>query len=131
MLDSVTPAEALELAVAFYREVRAEDCDVDADGDMLLFQWGTYDWGSGPSFEFDVTRQFILTAGEAEDIWQLHLTLRFEPVDSLRALGTGHRWCGSPSELGDFLDFARATDAFRHVANRSGCGAALDYGCAG
>ena len=45
-IERLAAAEALELMAAFYRDVRAEDCDLDADGDMLLFQWGVYDWGT-------------------------------------------------------------------------------------
>jgi hypothetical protein len=26
---------------------------------MLLFQWGTYDWGTGEHFGFNLTRQLI------------------------------------------------------------------------
>ena len=36
---------AIELMTAFSREVRADDCNMDADGDMLLFQWGLSDCG--------------------------------------------------------------------------------------
>jgi hypothetical protein len=39
----------------FYATVRAADTDLDANGDMLLFQWGTYDWSSGPSFAYNIT----------------------------------------------------------------------------
>ena len=54
--------------LAFYESMRFDDVDLAADGDMLLYQWGTYDWGRGASFEFDITRQLILGAGEDEDI---------------------------------------------------------------
>ena len=44
---------------------------------MLLHQWGTYDWGEGPSFQFDITRQLISVAGADDDMWQLSVTLHF------------------------------------------------------
>src|SRR5688572_20396299 len=31
----------------FYQDHRPADCAQIPDGDMLLFQWGTYDWGQG------------------------------------------------------------------------------------
>ena len=31
---------------------------------MLLYQWGTYDWGEGKYFQIDITRQFILGEGK-------------------------------------------------------------------
>jgi hypothetical protein len=30
----------IQKMAAFYTEVRADDVDLEADGDMLLFQWG-------------------------------------------------------------------------------------------
>jgi hypothetical protein len=30
----------IQKMAAFYKEVRADDVDLEADGDMLLFQWG-------------------------------------------------------------------------------------------
>jgi hypothetical protein len=67
---------------------------------MLLFQWGTFDWGRGEHFEVDMTRQVILP-DEVDDeaICQLHVTYRFSASPALNALGSGDRWCTSPSDL--------------------------------
>jgi len=73
---ALTPSTAVASMFAFYRDVRADGCDLEQEGDMLLFQWGTYDWGHGLRFEFDVTRQCILGDGDDDDITQLHLTSR-------------------------------------------------------
>ncbi len=129
-LASMTPSAALDAMTAFYRDVRADDCDMRADGDMLLCEWGTHDWGAGPRFEFDVTRQ-LSPGAEDEDIWQLRLCLRFAPDDGLRALGSGNRWCESLEGLADFEDFVRASPAYRSVGRRSDAETALDYDCAG
>ena len=45
--------------VIFYKNERADDCDIDSDGEH---------------FEFDITRQFIGASCEDEEIWQLSLT---------------------------------------------------------
>lgn len=119
LLDSLSPSEAIELMVAFYTEVRAEDCNLDADGDMLLFQWGTYNWGTGEWFEYNITRQFIFSDAngegdeqEAEDcIWQLSMTLKFTPTPELKSLPAGNRWCERPDEIADFLSFIRSCQA--------------------
>jgi hypothetical protein len=94
-----------DLMLTFYASVRADDVAVD-DGDMLLFQWGTYDWGDGPRFEYDLTRQFI-TADEVDDdaIFQLAATLRYAPTHETVALAAGNRWCWSPAELGAYHEF--------------------------
>src|SRR5678815_803153 len=84
-LASVRPAEGLDAMFSFYRDVRADGCRLESDGDMLLFQWGTYDWGKGQHFELDITRQLVPGPGEDEDIWQLQLTFRFAPEATLRA----------------------------------------------
>jgi hypothetical protein len=115
--DTVEPRVAVMAMVDWYAQARVEDAAaVDQDGDMLLFQWGTYDWGSGRAFEVDVTRQLILAAEEDDDaIWQLGLTFRYRPDVATEALAKGHQWCGQPSDAAKFstllskhpvLDFA-------------------------
>ena len=54
------------LWVAYYREVRYAGCDRANDGDMLLFQYGVYDWGDGSYVELDFVRQFI-ASGQSDD----------------------------------------------------------------
>src|SRR5262245_31541706 len=72
-------------------------------------QWGTYDWGEGESFEFDITRQLILGAGEDENIFQLSLTFKFQPTVKLRQLGDGNRWCRSLEEVEEFRSFINSS----------------------
>jgi hypothetical protein len=114
--------------IVFYRDTRAEACDLDADGDMLLFQCGTYDWGHGRHFEFDITRQFIVGSGEDDDISQLNFTVRFSPEPDLTAAGSANRWCTSPSGLEEWASFVRGTRAFQLVGNRRDGVAELAYG---
>lgn len=107
-LESLDALHALRAMAQFYVDERAEDVDVDANGDMLLFQWGIYDWGAGPFFEYDITRQLITEDDEGEDeIWQLSLTLRYEPNEEARRLGAGDRWCHSPDGVTKFIRFAK------------------------
>jgi len=89
----------------FYATVRAEDVDVDRDGDMVLFQWGTYRFAGMPSFHYDMTRQFMTPDGEDESIWQLSITLHFEPDEATKKLGHGDRWCARPDELPSLREF--------------------------
>ena len=128
---ALKPAVGIEAMLAFYRDVRAEDADPPQTGDMLLFQWGTYDWGAGEQFELDIARQLARSPGEDEDIWQLSLTFRLPPDDTLRALGSGNRWCQSPADLPAFAEYALATPAYRAVSERSDAMPSLRYACAG
>jgi hypothetical protein len=87
---------------------------------MILFQWGTFDWGSGPAFEYDIIRQLCIeidydalinSDDDEEDddeddlgegIWQLHLTVYFRPDEENARLGSGERWLERPDGIGEF-----------------------------
>ena len=127
----MTPSSGVDAMLEFYGDVRTRDCDIARDGDMLLFQWGTYDWGQGEHFSFDITRQLIVGPGEDEDIWQLSLAFKFPPEDGLRALDSGNRWCAAPHQLEEFADFLHSTPAYATVANRSDANVVLKYHCPG
>jgi hypothetical protein len=59
----LTLAQGVRLMLDFYRDVRAQGVDLDDDGDMLLFQWGTYDWdGAGRTFQCDRRGLAAMTA---------------------------------------------------------------------
>jgi hypothetical protein len=130
-LSGVRPAAGIAAMISFYSNVRAEDCDIQNGGDMLLFQWGTYDWGEGEHFEFDITRQFIGASGEDEDIWQLSLTFKFPPENLLRELADGNRWCHGLDELTAFETFVLNSPACAAVADRVETSPELDFECAG
>ncbi|HEY6277636.1 MAG TPA: hypothetical protein VIX86_15025 [Streptosporangiaceae bacterium] len=94
VVSRLNAEEAVDTAIGFFESERADDVEAEM-GDMLLFQWGTYDWhdGNGPSFQFELARQFVV-AGFAPDqaddaMWQLHLTLHYRlrelPMRSGRA----------------------------------------------
>ncbi len=121
-LKKCTPQAGIAQMLAFYREVAVEGCS-DEDGDMLLFQWGTYDWGKGKAFELDITRQFIDMHPDYGDddedddgdddeqgqFSQLSLTFHFAPSPELDALDMGNRWCESQADLADFEAYVAGT----------------------
>ena len=113
---SMGAREAVDRMLEFYRDVRAENCVTDEEGDMLLCQWGLYDWGGGASFQFNLTRQFIEPGDEDnEGMSQLSLTLHYAPTDVLLALSNGDLWCESPAGLAEYEQSIRAGDAFLAV----------------
>lgn len=72
---------------SFFQLVQPKGCE-GPHGDMLLFQWGTYDWGSGRRFELSITRQFI--ENDQQDdcaISQLSLTFKFEKCSGKETVG--------------------------------------------
>ena len=128
----LTPAIGMQVMTEFYVDHRASDVNVAADGDMLLYQWGTYDWGPGENFELDITRQFVTGDGaDDQDIWHLSLTFLFPPTQALRALSSGSRWCRAPDHVKAFTAFVTSTEAFRSVASRIDGSVRLEYECAG
>lgn len=117
-LASLSPEAGVRSVLEFYRTTRFDTPSI-GNPDMLLFQWGTYDWGDGQHFEVDLTRQLIWPSSENEDeIWQLSLTFKFQPDDELRALGSGDRWCEELSEIEEFEKYIQTSSALQAVASR-------------
>ena len=114
----LTPADATRLILAFYRQVRATDRPLDEDGDMILFQWGAFDFGEGETYRYNITRQFIISGSEGDDgMSQLSLTVHFAVTEALRALKKGSRWCSSPAQADGLEQFIRSHEATAAVAS--------------
>lgn len=129
-VSGLLPSQGLALMISFFRE-RRPPSNVEDD---LLYQWGTFDWGSGESFEVDITRQLILGGvAEDENIWQLSLTFKYKATDQLRALGSGDRWCGTiaPRGIDYFAQWIEKSPAFQAVSQMEPDKIELDYECAG
>lgn len=125
---SLTASTAVLAMTSWYLLQRVEDVALDDDGDMLLFQWGTYDWGTRAGFEYNVTRQFAAEEpGELDpEIWQLSVTLRFPPSLG-EGLDRGHRWCHQPEDLADFQRFVMAAPPTRALATESAQEIAVEF----
>jgi hypothetical protein len=116
-LPDLTVRTGVAEMLAFYETVLPIGC-ASQNGDMLLFQWGTYDWGDGKQFEIDLTRQFIESAAEDDDaISQLQLVFRFAPDKDRYALGAGNRWSNSQSDIDRFREFILSNPVFRTEAD--------------
>jgi hypothetical protein len=100
---------------------------------MHLFQWGTYRWrGTGPEFEINLTRQFIVNGLVDDDaFFQLSGTALFPPSDATAALGEGNRWCHHPDDVDDFLGFILGSEAATFATLRSPDRVEIDFGPAG
>jgi len=126
-ISRCSPRQGFDLVFSFYQSVKPSGCD-GPNGDMLLFQWGTYDWGNGRCFELNLTRQFSEQSFQDDDaISQLSLTFRFQPTDELESLKEGNRWCDGPSESGVIREFTLSSAAFVAVADESGAEVDLAY----
>jgi len=108
-LKSLNPSELFETMCKLYGDLRFIEYN-EPETDMLLYQFGVFDWGQGEYFELDLTRQFIDTNDEVS---QLHATLYFEPNIELRKLEEGSVWCESPSGLDIFEREIQNSEAYR------------------
>lgn len=114
-LEELAAPEVVRVMTEWYAEQRADGVELDEDGDMLLFQWGTWSWHGG-LFGYGLTRQFIAAGAEDDDIWQLSVTLLFPSSSDTAACGSGDRWCDRPSDLEEFTRFVESLPATEVVS---------------
>lgn len=111
-LSTLPPEEGFVRLLDFYDQVAANGAaPAEEDGDMLLFQFGTYEWFGNPRrFELSLTRQVIYPDGEDQEIWQLRLTYFYEPAPALDSL-KGNEWCHEREGLEGFRTAILASPA--------------------
>lgn len=116
-IEAIKVSELFESCLSFYRDRRYHGLDPDPSSDMLLYEWGVYEWGNGEYFQIGIKRQFI-AAGTVDDegYTQLYCDAFFSPTSELAALGSGNKWCGSRDDLNDFEQFVKRSEAYRVVA---------------
>ena len=102
-LDELSLAHFPRLLIDYYVELDFPELDRADDGDMLLFQYGTYDRGDGLFFEIDFTRQFYQFFADDEDheIIQQSFTFYFDP-DRFRHIASFDIWSNAVATLDDF-----------------------------
>lgn len=133
-LDRLDAPAATDLMLRFYTEERADHIvHLDEDGDMLVFEWGVYDFdGDGPSFQLSLTRQLMLAPEDEDDeedeaITQLRLTLHYEATPAAGELGSGHRWCHRIDQVDAFRAFIATSDAVALVGEHPPARVSLEY----
>lgn len=120
-ISDLDAAAAVATMTGFYRDIRAERTRLDADGDALLFQWGTYGFNGEPdTFQFNLTRQFIENQIDDEqgEMSQFHLTLHFGPSGRTAGL-VGNEWCWNPNDLDEFQQFIQVAEASTWASGRA------------
>ncbi|MBT8208267.1 MAG: hypothetical protein KJO18_08340 [Acidimicrobiia bacterium] len=127
-VGELTAQQAASLMIELYAEYRVDGiAGLDEDGDMLLFEWGSFDAGSGPSFQFGLTRQFMTTGLSDDDaITQLQLILHYDALANTN-LDRGHRWCRSPQDVAVFRQFVESSPAASLVGERRASRVDLHY----
>ena len=111
-LDTLPPKGGIDHMLNYYDQKKYPDAEKGVDGDMLLFQYGVYDWGDGNYFEYDITRQVIFNSPTRTDddaIFQISLTYRFSP-EKYSKLKSSNKWS---------MDFNNSTTDFKKYINNS------------
>jgi hypothetical protein len=119
-LASTTPRDGLDLMIAFYCDERVKGVDLEADGDMLLCEWGSRSWNSG-DYSVDFCRQVIQPGKEDDDaIWQLRVVYRFAGEASLKGVDDGRvDWLGRPADAEAWRNRVVEAEGFASVAERT------------
>jgi hypothetical protein len=115
VLEQVTPPQAIDLMVEFHSSVQCDWAARHPHSDMLLFQYGVYDWGHGENFELNVTRQLMHVyaedVGETVVYFQLELTLFYKP-DTYREIPDFNRWSMDCQSIAEFVNEMKKTDGY-------------------
>ena len=111
-IDDLALEEGIVQMLTFYQEVRVNGCRLEAEGDMLLYQWGRKRLDYEPVFVVDITRQ--LKPSNVDEPCQLSLRFCFATED-LDAMGEGNEWCGEPADLDAFKRFIDESEAFEEA----------------
>lgn len=117
-VSSLTSKQLVNSSLEFFREVPFSGLGRGQDSDMLLFQWGIFNWGKGEHFELNITRQFIESGSMGDDgMSQLRLTAYFAPTQALRAIRVSNRWCETRNDLENFAKYIATSEAYLAVQN--------------
>ena len=94
-------------------DVFSQMCDTHIEDDLLLFEYGTFDFTGEDLFYFELVRQYPDGDGE---YYQITVSLTFLP-DEENAKLSGAHWSDLIS--GNFFDYIRGTDAYNYAKANS------------
>ena len=126
-LETLPVHEGVAAMASFYRDERADDVDLEDDGDMLLVQWGPQVIrGQTSSFVVDVTRQFMSPEQDGEVV---QLSLRFSfPLDAgLEEIASDNQWFETPDDVDEVEALVRSREVFEVVARRTDARVTLTF----
>lgn len=111
--NALTPDSLIDLSLNLFENVKAKGLSSveEKDTDMLLFQYGTYDWGdeNGEYFSFEIARQFILAKNH--EFYQLRFNLIFGPKD-FKDCDSYERWSRDFTDLHEWVTNIKSTQGY-------------------
>ena len=111
--ENLTADEIIDIAINLYKNISVDKIDyTDSYSDMLLYQYGVYNWGdeNGNHFCFDITRQIITP--EEDEPYQLSLALIFEPSAFLE-IKLYDIWSNDFNSIEDFVNHIKTTPGYK------------------
>lgn len=119
-VDDLSFSHFPRLLIDYHNDIEFPDISRADDSDMLLFQYGTYDWGEGRSFEIDFTRQFyqLFTDTEDHEIIQQSFTFYFDPkgFDHVTSFDL---WSNAVENMDEFERMILNSDGYREALQRT------------
>ena len=123
----LTVDNLLSFSIKQYSEIHVENIlSIEEDGDMLLFQYGSYD---EKSFYIDITRQLIPdeeNACEDENIWQLSLVFFYDVKDFVR-IEDDNSWNTDFKTTEEWLNQIKHSEVYRIAKNLTAIKYELDF----
>ena len=115
-VDSLSLSDFPRLLIDYYQDVEFTEVDRADNGDMLLFQYGTYDWGDGRYFEIGFTRQFYQIFGDAADheVIQQSFTFYFDP-ERFQHIGSFDLWSNAAATLALYEKAIASSQGYRQA----------------
>lgn len=125
-IDDLLPQDGISGMIKFYQMERVKKCDITNDGDMLLFEWGTYSFTGQKEFQINITRQFILS--REDEPYQLSLRFTFPINERNQSWNAGSFWCHGPEEVHAFLSQIENNLAFHEMRQQKATRVELTFG---
>jgi hypothetical protein len=112
--DLITPETALTSILDFYENYKTDNGSTTSDDDMLLFQYGTYDWGGkGGKFEFNLTRQIADPSND--EYYQVKLTLYYRMQD-IGEIESFNMWSIDSPSINNWKETIVDTEGFKRAS---------------
>ena len=112
--ESLSLSSFPQLFFDYYSDVRFGELAGEEDSDLLLFQYGIYNWGEGRFFELDFTRQYYQSFPEDEShsIYQQRFTFYFSPEHFVE-VPAFNVWSNETDDLDRFQETITASAGFK------------------
>ncbi|MGH1364542.1 MAG: hypothetical protein ACRBF0_13360 [Calditrichia bacterium] len=110
--------DAIKQFLKFFEEFKIKEELEHEEEDMMLFQYGIYDWqnGKGKEFSFGLTRQFEIP--DEDEFLQLSLTL-FYNCDQTGEVESFNSWSVDSGNLNDWEQLIKNSEGYLKSKNRT------------